>query len=276
MDKDSQTLWKNLIDTRRWERADALERHLESHHDESNSLGRLRTGLHIMEVEERCANELAERGHDWWLCCEQVLTAGQIAIDEKNIPQLEFVFAEEILKDHLNLFGHLESAVRRGGMRTGAGGRIDTAKERAKAQFRNYLALTRLSQRSRVLRLEELLGAPRYAGILKNWRAAAELTTGDPNGAVREAVSALEGAAKLLTRRKTATLGDVIKQLRASGAIAPLLLDAMEKVWAFANATPGVRHGSAVPADILQAELQFCLETTGSALRVMLVLDRPV
>jgi hypothetical protein len=53
------------------------------------------------------------------------------------------------------------------------------------------------------------------------------------------------------------------------------LVDAIEKVWGFASSTPGIRHGSAAPADILQAEAQFALETIGAALQVMLVLDRP-
>ena len=44
---------------------------------------------------------------------------------------------------------------------------------------------------------------------------------------------------------QTATLGDAIKVLRKDARFSSHMLDALEKVYAYSNATPQVRHGHA-------------------------------
>lgn len=274
MDKEAQDLWHDLVRTKRWERKEIFIRRLELHRDLSHSNGRLNTGFYVEELYEQCAKELAKRGRLWWDCCQVVLEAGKIRIDHRNMPQLEHDFAQEILKDHQSLLDLLNEYTPKTGIQPRNVGWLDSTLERGKAQFHNQLSLTRVAQRARLLRLEELLAAPRYSGILKAWRASTAHLPSDRNASIREGISALEGAAKLLVRRGSATLGEALKELRADGRIAAPLVDAIEKVWGFSNSRPGIRHGSASPTEMLQAEAQFAYETIGAAIQVMLVLDR--
>lgn len=66
----------------------------------------------------------------------------------------------------------------------------------------------------------------------------------DEANSIKEIVSAVESVAKVVAP-KTATLGDAIKVLRRDARFSPHMLDALEKVYAYSNATPQVRHGHA-------------------------------
>jgi hypothetical protein len=66
----------------------------------------------------------------------------------------------------------------------------------------------------------------------------------DEANSIKEIVSAVESVARVVAP-KTATLGDAIKALRKDARFSSHMLDALEKVYAYANATPQVRHGHA-------------------------------
>jgi hypothetical protein len=66
----------------------------------------------------------------------------------------------------------------------------------------------------------------------------------DEANSIKEIVSAVESVAKVVAP-KTATLGDAIKALRKDARFSSHMLDALEKVYGYSNATPQVRHGHA-------------------------------
>lgn len=80
----------------------------------------------------------------------------------------------------------------------------------------------------------------------------------DEANSIKEIISALESTAKVLDPR-IKTLGDATKKLRANPSISPHLLDALEKINVYSNATPLIRHGHTDEAGprIEEAELIF-------------------
>lgn len=64
----------------------------------------------------------------------------------------------------------------------------------------------------------------------------------DEANSVKEIVSAVESVAKVVAS-KSATLGDAIKVLRKDARFSAHMLDALEKLYVYSNATPQVRHG---------------------------------
>lgn len=64
----------------------------------------------------------------------------------------------------------------------------------------------------------------------------------DEANSIKEIVSALECVAKVIAP-KAATLGDAIKILRKDQRYSAHLLDALERLYVYSNATPLVRHG---------------------------------
>lgn len=66
----------------------------------------------------------------------------------------------------------------------------------------------------------------------------------DEANSIKEIVSALESVSRVLFP-KAKTLGDAVKLLRKDERFSPHLIDALEKLYVFSNATPLVRHGHA-------------------------------
>jgi hypothetical protein len=80
----------------------------------------------------------------------------------------------------------------------------------------------------------------------------------DEANSVKEIVSALESVAKVIVPQAS-TLGDAIKTLRKDSAYSAHLLDALEKLYVYSNATPLIRHGHATPGrpSLPEAELSL-------------------
>ena len=98
-----------------------------------------------------------------------------------------------------------------------------------------------------IFQVQEKLSAPRYDAAREHFsKAAGYITSPTPDwpNAAKEAVSALESLAKIVTDRPNDTLGDVIKILRRAGKLPPPLDKTIEAIWGFANSTPGIRHSS--------------------------------
>ena len=124
---------------------------------------------------------------------------------------------------------------------------------------------------------EMLLTSPRYAGPARHWSKAIgfmRASPRDPENAAKEAISAVEGLAKIVTGASKATLGESIKVLRGNGKLHPALAKALEGLYGFVNDSPGVRHGSDVLPTITQGEVEFVVDTAKAAIRMLLEIDR--
>lgn len=80
----------------------------------------------------------------------------------------------------------------------------------------------------------------------------------DEANSIKEIVSALESVAKAIVP-KASTLGEAIKTMRKDAKYSPHLLDALEKLYVYSNATPLVRHGHVQPGRPLLAEAELSL-----------------
>ena len=84
----------------------------------------------------------------------------------------------------------------------------------------------------------------------------------DEANSIKEIVSAIESVARTVSP-KASTLGDAVKLMRKDTRYAPNLIDALEKLYAYSNATPLVRHGHAKVGRprLVEAELALFLGT---------------
>jgi hypothetical protein len=80
----------------------------------------------------------------------------------------------------------------------------------------------------------------------------------DEANSIKEIISALECVAKVLAP-KASTLGDAIKLLRKDSKYSVHLLDGLEKLYVYANATPLVRHGHVQAGQPQLAEAELSL-----------------
>jgi hypothetical protein len=70
-----------------------------------------------------------------------------------------------------------------------------------------------------------------------------------PN-ALKEAASTVESLAQVVVGKPDLSLGEVVKQVRSQRVIPPGTDGVLDGLWTFANASPGARHGSALPAHV--------------------------
>ena len=91
----------------------------------------------------------------------------------------------------------------------------------------------------------------------------------DPANSIKEIVSALESIGKML-HPGTSTLGEVIKELKKVKKHPKLLLDAYEKIYAYANATPSVRHGHTEVLVVTIHEAELMLHTGIALIRYLI------
>lgn len=91
----------------------------------------------------------------------------------------------------------------------------------------------------------------------------------DEANSIKEIISAIESVARTLSP-KASTLGDAIKILRKDARFPNQILDALEKFYGYANATPQVRHGHSKPGRPLLAEAELA-HTIGIAYILYLI-----
>jgi hypothetical protein len=90
----------------------------------------------------------------------------------------------------------------------------------------------------------------------------------EPN-AVKEVVSALESVARVL-EPKCSTLGDALKAFKTMGRYPKHLIDAMEKLYVYSNATPLVRHGHASAKSVALEEAELALHIGVAFIRYLI------
>jgi hypothetical protein len=90
----------------------------------------------------------------------------------------------------------------------------------------------------------------------------------DAGNAIKESVSAVESFARTLDPRAS-TLGDVIPRLKSNNSYPALLLSVIEKLYGFASAEPGVRHGSPEEERVLRSDAEFVYVTSLAIIRYL-------
>lgn len=93
---------------------------------------------------------------------------------------------------------------------------------------------------------EGLAVGGRFSGAASHLQTALKLLSDrsepDYRNSVKESISAVESAAKVLTGKPKATLGDLLPVLEQSGHIHPAQKDAFSKLYGYASDEGGIRH----------------------------------
>jgi hypothetical protein len=97
----------------------------------------------------------------------------------------------------------------------------------------------------------------------------------DEANSIKEIVSALESVARVLFP-KSSTLGDAIKQMRKNEKYSSQFVDALEKLYAFSNVTPLVRHGHPTTRKVLLPEAELALFMGASFIRYLIDMEKDV
>lgn len=95
----------------------------------------------------------------------------------------------------------------------------------------------------------------------------------DEANSIKEIVSALESVSRVLFP-KASTLGDALKLMRKDAKYAPNLIDSLEKLYVFSNATPLVRHGHAKPGRPVLAEAELALFMGAAFIRYLIEMGK--
>ena len=128
-----------------------------------------------------------------------------------------------------------------------------------------YPAATR-EEGEAILQATTELGAAGLAGAVNHLRKAADcIHQGDPPGAVRESIHAVESTARSFDP-KAKTLDPALRSLEAAGGLYPALKQAFSKLYGFTSDEQGIRHAliDSPQADIGQDEAVFMLGACAS------------
>lgn len=91
----------------------------------------------------------------------------------------------------------------------------------------------------------------------------------DEANAVKEMVSALESVARVVAPGTT-TLGDAIKALRKRRDVPKHLMDSVEKLYVYSNATPMIRHGHTTTNKLSVAEAELAVHIAIAFIRYLI------
>jgi hypothetical protein len=102
-----------------------------------------------------------------------------------------------------------------------------------------------------------------FSGTREHMRAAIELFSRKPKpdyrNSIKEAISAVEALARVITGKPKATLGDALKTIDKKMAIHPALRDAMNKLYGYTSDEGGIRHSLLEESNIEEAEAKFMI-----------------
>lgn len=114
------------------------------------------------------------------------------------------------------------------------------------------------------------LSEPRFSGPDEQFSKAnqhlAKRPEPDTENCVKDAIGALEGIARIATNQPKRTLGEILKREPLKSTVPPLLLAAIEKVYAYRGDEPGVAHGQIGPSTVAIEEADWVLSMCASTM----------
>ena len=275
MDERLSALIDRQIKRIRQERNRTFELSLSQLAEKEAAEGRFSSSSHVNQIQQCCEEELKERVNVVWAVYERVLRTANPPSDglcDMIMPHIE----NEISEFHGQFLDKISRTVNR------AGGGFDMGKffidpgRWALEHIRDEIELFAEHYRSRLPSVSDILKAPRYAGPRDHWEKAEaffESIPPDLANASKEAISAVEGIAKIVTGDKKMTLGKCVDLLRDTGRIPPGMAKSLHGLWGFVSESPGVRHGAPVPSDIDEAQAKYVMDSAGAAIAYLAAVD---
>jgi hypothetical protein len=92
----------------------------------------------------------------------------------------------------------------------------------------------------------------------------------DAENSIKESISAIESICKTFYPNAS-TLGDALKMMKKDGSVSRMLIDVVEKFYAYANAEPAVRHGSNKDSAVLEYDAELALHFAAAFIRTLIV-----
>ena len=220
-----------------------------------------------------CEGGLQKRAQIAWDTTRAVLDSEGFTPTEDNKGQIRVLLEEAVTSDSADLHDIYDIAK---SAMSGNWPDLSAARSHAIEPALGDADIDLLGRKARRPPLEDELSAPRYQPAREHWRKALGLAGNAPpdlENAVKEAASAVESLAQVVLGKPGLTLGDAIKQLRSSRLIPAGADHVLEGLWTFANASPGVRHGSALAANTTESHWTFARTITEAGMRLLLDVD---
>lgn len=222
-----------------------------------------------------CAKELHARAARWLMHTRRVFAETRTPWSLANAAAVETVLTEELVSDTRRLEA-LYKGKFPGQPSTPSPPALGEAYEAATGRLGLEIKLRVLAEEAVRIPLAEHLAATRYSDVAAAWGRANQLfRSPQPNhkAVVTEAIGAVEQLGRLLIHQPTATLGDVIRELRKSERIGAPLLKGVEELWGWSSGEPGVRHGARADDPVDSAVAQYVLTLAEAALMLLIVRD---
>lgn len=229
-----------------------------------------RPQLFCLAHEQNCCEEVYSRARDWLAIYSRILSNLGIRWDEENSEEIIRRIKQELEKDKTEISDILKSYTLGWSSETV----IQTAQSSAHEELNNEVALLRLGERQYLLSLQSQLSAPRYSPVLEHWSKARNFFENGPldfKNASKEAISAVEALAKLVTNQPKATLGEAVKKLNP--LIHPALGKAITAIWGYASDASGVRHGGTALSNVAEEDAGLILESCELLIKYLLSKD---
>jgi hypothetical protein len=112
------------------------------------------------------------------------------------------------------------------------------------------------------LRLTKDKFDPAREHLKKAWELFNKRPHPDHANSIKEAVAAVESAAKIATNSEKADLGKALDKL----GLHPALKQGIEKLYGYASDEPGVRHGGTQSSDVDEVEAELMLTICASVM----------
>jgi hypothetical protein len=113
--------------------------------------------------------------------------------------------------------------------------------------------------------IDNALNQKEFSAAAKHLHRALELITdkrnADPRNSIKESISAVESAAKEITKLPKATLEDAIKALERNGELHACLKAGFSKLYAYTSDKGGIRHAMLDEPNLTKADAFFFLVT---------------
>jgi AbiJ N-terminal domain 4 len=104
-----------------------------------------------------------------------------------------------------------------------------------------------------------------YVGAQQHLQTAISLFSKKPEpdyrNSIKEAISAVEAIARVITENPKATLGEALKKIEEKMTIHPALREAMSRLYGYTSDEGGIRHAMLEQSNIDEAEAKFMIVT---------------
>lgn len=235
---------------------------------ESSPAGSSRLSL---ALDGQAAHEYESRAKEWLAIAKRIVYEGGYVWTRDRVITVGQLIRKELVHDSDQFIRKRARGPKEPSVQA-----LEAAMNRIEVELGHKLDLLVISEDQSRIPVVEQLQASRYAAVLVARRKAHTFSDGsrpDYHNAAKEAVSAVEQLARIVTGKPEATLGEAINEIRRSQRVQAPLLKGIEEIWGWASNAPGVRHGSAPRLTVDETTARYILKQCDAAMLLLLSSD---